>query len=523
MKNWYINLLICVVLSIIFVHTACSSNDDEIDEEEPLATVYETKILDMSFDGTVMELPIVIDHDENTIQAYVTGSTDISGLVPNFNLSEKATISPPGGVAYNFSSAMTFQVVAPDKTYENYNITVDKVNNEILQFKLTTKQEAWAFAAREGQIEKVADNEYTISVHIHSEDDITNLGTVIEANEGTVITPDPAKVNNYSSPVEFVTSDGNGNNRKYTVTVTKHAEQNIIWNQENTFDNIEGIQMYTSNSSFRFNNDGTPMSFSAYAMKIDMNKGFKFVPYYNKQQGNMNVEQMAADYNSTHGVIPLIGINAGYFGSTSSYSLIIKDEELLASNVPQLSRSDSYYVTRGAFGHNDNSEFSADWVYTVNTNEVYGYPLPSPNIDGEDPQPKPSTSFPSGGEPYSMVNAIGGGPILLRDGQFIEDYQYELFYDDIIRSIANRTAIGITANNELIILVVDGRSTYSEGIAIRDMAKILKNDFECIHAMNLDGGGSSTLVINGELHNQYCIDNGQRNVLTGLLIVEDNN
>lgn len=234
----------------------------------------------------------------------------------------------------------------------------------------------------------------------------------------------------------------------------------------------------------------------------------------------MTVKQMSDEYASINGIVPLLGINAGYFGGSSSYSLVIKDGELLSGNVPQLTRNGSFYVTRGAFGHDAALNFSAEWVYTINSNVVYGYPKPSPNLDGQTPQPIPSEAFPSGGFNYSKVNAVGGGPVLIREGLLVEDYQYELFYDDIIRSIANRTAIGVTANNELVLLVVDGRASYSKGISLRDMAGILKDDFKCVHAMNLDGGGSSTLVVNGQVYNQYCKDNGQRSVLTGLLIVK---
>ncbi|MCG8581588.1 MAG: phosphodiester glycosidase family protein, partial [Bacteroidales bacterium] len=266
--------------------------------------------------------------------------------------------------------------------------------------------------------------------------------------------------------------------------------------------------------------NGTEMPFSAYAVTVDMSKGYHFVPYYNKDKGNMTVTQMVDDYESVNGTMPLIGINTGYFSSTSSYSLIIKDNEVMSNNIAQLSRDGSFYVTRGAFSHDAANNFSADWVYTIEDGTVYGYPNPSPNVDGETPQPKPSASFPANGFVYDRTNAIGGGPLLIRNGDLVSDYGYELFYDDIIRSIANRTAIGVTASNELVILVVNGRASYSDGITLRDMASILKNDFGCVHALNLDGGGSSTLVLNGDLYNQNSIDVGQRSVLTGLLIVK---
>jgi exopolysaccharide biosynthesis protein len=62
-----------------------------------------------------------------------------------------------------------------------------------------------------------------------------------------------------------------------------------------------------------------------------------------------------------------------------------------------------------------------------------------------------------------------------------------------------RTAIGINRNGRwLYILVVDGRQPlYSTGATYRELAEILK-DFGAFNAMALDGGGSSTMVIQDE-------------------------
>ncbi len=511
-------LLYFIFVLLIPTYTACSEESAKPEEE---VIKFGKKILDISFEGIEMELPVQIDHDANTVTAFVVGSVEITQLIPSFELSAEAKIAPPAGVAYDFSTGMTFQVVAPDKTFKNYQVTVEKINNEIHAFKLLTKNNALPFAVREGSISEIAERQYEISVYIHHDDDIADLSTIVETNESSVVTPDPTTIKNYSQPVQYTVSDGKGNERKYKVLVHQTQEQTVTWQETAEFSGVDGIKMFTSNSSFRYNPDGTPMPFNAYAIKIDMSKGFKFVPYYNTTKGNMKVKEMVEDYSSKNSVMPLVGINAGYFGGSSSYSLLINNGEYLAGNIPQLSRSGSFFVTRGAFGHNSAMNFSADWVYTINPGVVYGYPNPSPNVDGETPQPKPTESFPSNGFVYDKINAVGGGPVLIRNGHIIEGYGYELFYDDIVRSIANRTAVGVTSTNELIIMVVDGRATYSAGVSLGDMARILKEDFACKDALNLDGGGSSTLIVNGQVYNRNSIDVGQRSVLTGLLIVKD--
>lgn len=60
-----------------------------------------------------------------------------------------------------------------------------------------------------------------------------------------------------------------------------------------------------------------------------------------------------------------------------------------------------------------------------------------------------------------------------------------------------RTAMGYTKDNKIIILVIQGRSESGGGASLTQEAQILK-DLGCIEALNLDGGGSSCLLINGK-------------------------
>jgi exopolysaccharide biosynthesis protein len=62
-----------------------------------------------------------------------------------------------------------------------------------------------------------------------------------------------------------------------------------------------------------------------------------------------------------------------------------------------------------------------------------------------------------------------------------------------------RTAIGINRNGRfLYLVVVDGRQPfYSEGVTLVDLAELLI-DQGAYAGMNMDGGGSSTMVMEGE-------------------------
>lgn len=59
-----------------------------------------------------------------------------------------------------------------------------------------------------------------------------------------------------------------------------------------------------------------------------------------------------------------------------------------------------------------------------------------------------------------------------------------------------RTAIGIKANGKIVLLTVDGRNANSAGMSLPELAKTMRW-LGCIQAINLDGGGSTTLWISG--------------------------
>ena len=87
-----------------------------------------------------------------------------------------------------------------------------------------------------------------------------------------------------------------------------------------------------------------------------------------------------------------------------------------------------------------------------------------------------------------------------------------------------RTSAGYSKDNEVYLLVVDGRnSSYSVGLEMTDVAKIMKS-LGAYQAINLDGGGSSTMVVkNGslfEIVNRYS-DSSPRAVANSLAIIAE--
>ena len=100
-------------------------------------------------------------------------------------------------------------------------------------------------------------------------------------------------------------------------------------------------------------------------------------------------------------------------------------------------------------------------------------------------------------------DVIGAGPILVRHGVAVSTIfsTIEQFPGDIVDSSAPRTAVGLTADGHILLVVVDGRQIgYSEGLYLSDLANYMIK-LGCVQALNLDGGGSSTMVVKGAIVN----------------------
>lgn len=116
-----------------------------------------------------------------------------------------------------------------------------------------------------------------------------------------------------------------------------------------------------------------------------------------------------------------------------------------------------------------------------------------------------------------IVNALGGGPRLLKGGNIFITSEAENFKPDITSLRAPRTAVGLTRYGELFITVVDGRQPdLSIGMTLEELAEFLFKE-GVVDALNLDGGGSSTMVVNGKLLNSPS-DGKERKISSALLI-----
>ena len=111
---------------------------------------------------------------------------------------------------------------------------------------------------------------------------------------------------------------------------------------------------------------------------------------------------------------------------------------------------------------------------------------------------------------------FGGGPVLVRDGKPVYRAN-EAFTVSQIAPRHPRTAVGQTADGRLIFAVVDGRQPgYSVGMTTYEMALTMVR-LGAVRAMQLDGGGSSTLAFDGRVLNSPS-DGRERPVPTALML-----
>ncbi len=115
----------------------------------------------------------------------------------------------------------------------------------------------------------------------------------------------------------------------------------------------------------------------------------------------------------------------------------------------------------------------------------------------------------------NVLDSIGGVPLLVSDGQIV--------LGSCTSSICHRhprTGVGATADGKLLLVVVDGRrpKRWSVGITLQGFARLFLS-LGAVEALNLDGGGSSTMVVNGEVINRPSQAGGERAVSSALLVL----
>lgn len=105
----------------------------------------------------------------------------------------------------------------------------------------------------------------------------------------------------------------------------------------------------------------------------------------------------------------------------------------------------------------------------------------------------------------NVKHIISGGPYLVKNGEVFVDMTEQKL--GAIGGKNPRTAIGYTQDGNFIMVAVDGREGASVGLTLKELAWFMKS-IGCINAMNLDGGGSTVMYVNGRVVNRPKVKGG---------------
>lgn len=114
---------------------------------------------------------------------------------------------------------------------------------------------------------------------------------------------------------------------------------------------------------------------------------------------------------------------------------------------------------------------------------------------------------------------LGGGPQLVKDGRVEITADAEKVGPDFVNTRHPRTAIAMLDSGKLLLVTVDGRQPEkSVGMSLAELANLLL-EFGAKEAINLDGGGSTTMVVKGKVVNSPSDQTGERPVSDAILIL----
>lgn len=213
-----------------------------------------------------------------------------------------------------------------------------------------------------------------------------------------------------------------------------------------------------------------------------------------------------------------IVVNGGFFVMNEKPAqhagLLVLGGRLISPATRSVARDSSRYeVARAALGFTDSLGADIAWV-TSRDGRLYSWTSAPNHLPGH---PAAVLDY-NEANSWKVNQAIGAGPILLADGEVHVSSDQEGFFGTSIPSVHPRTAVGLKEDGSMILMVVDGRQSDSRGVYLEELA-LLMREAGAVEAMNLDGGGSSTLVVNNTLVNRPAGGTDEREVMSAIAIM----
>lgn len=221
---------------------------------------------------------------------------------------------------------------------------------------------------------------------------------------------------------------------------------------------------------------------------------------------------------------PLLVVNTSFFtfDTHKNLNVVIKDGKVVSYNTHNIRKKDgSGYVHPffGALGIFKNRTADVAWVYS-DTLKRHAYASQTVVPAYTDDNNYVTTATTSGFRKWKVQTAVSGGPVLLQNGKVEITNDEELrFSGAAVDDRHPRTAMGYTGDGRLIVFVCEGRSPQAAGLSLTQMAGVMQK-LGCVEALNLDGGGSTCLLLNGKEVNTPS-SNGVQRALPSVFLVKE--
>jgi exopolysaccharide biosynthesis protein len=116
-----------------------------------------------------------------------------------------------------------------------------------------------------------------------------------------------------------------------------------------------------------------------------------------------------------------------------------------------------------------------------------------------------------------VEDIVAGVPQLIKGGKIDVTWEKEKTTRSFVETRHPRTAVALLKDGRFLMITVDGRSESSGGIALADLASYLLS-LGAAEAINLDGGGSTTMYLDGKVVNHPSDKEGERSVSDALIV-----
>jgi hypothetical protein len=110
-----------------------------------------------------------------------------------------------------------------------------------------------------------------------------------------------------------------------------------------------------------------------------------------------------------------------------------------------------------------------------------------------------------------------GVPQLIKNGKIDITWEQEKASKSFVETRHPRTAVAKLKGGKFLMLTADGRSKQSAGLDLYDLAEYML-ELGAVDAMNLDGGGSTTMFLDGKVVNNPSDRDGERKVGDAILV-----